>query len=186
MISLQKHWMLSTLILSLLVGCSSSKNTAKVQPESDVQNEQVANESSSEISPDKEINVVINERVKYTFTKRDTSWTGTATQFDTNDPATQKVVQIYELQPLNGWSDFEDMVEYLNIYTMPDQMTIEDRKAGGITSQSRSYKFTVFDGDTTRSYTYFNPEGESINHWQSQMIATFGSYIVSEMNMVEL
>lgn len=180
MISLQKYWLLSALVISLLIGCSSTEPKVLAEPD-----EEALEESMTDIEPDKKITVLINDRVEYSFIKIDTSWTGTATQYDSNDPMTQKVVQVFTLDPVLSWSDFEDIVRYLKIYTLPDQMEIVDRKSVGITPQSRSYKVTVFDGESTRSYSYFNPEAESTNHWQSQKIATFGSYIATEMKVVQ-
>ena len=185
MIYLHKHWVLTVVLISLLIGCSSSKETMNSESEPEINNTQVVTASAVEESPDRMIKVLINERVEYKFIKRDTSWTGIATQFDTNDTLTQKVTQVFNLDPINGWSDFEEMIQFLDIYTMQDQTEIENRKAGSLSPQSRSYTFTVFDGDTTRSYTYFNPEGEITNHWQSQKIATFGSYIATEMSVVQ-
>lgn len=140
---------------------------------------------SNEPSAEKELIVTINEMVEYNFSKTDGDWQGSVTQFDSNDPELQKVVRVFSIQPVLGWEDFENMVEFLNIYEMPDQAEIVNRKPGPITPQSRAYRFTIIDGDESRSYSYFNPEEESQNHWQSQQIVTFGSYLVLEMKAVE-
>lgn len=184
MTSLYKYCTLNTLLIFLFIGCSSSDKTLQPEVTPEINTETSRTVENSDNTPDKEINVVINDRVKYTFTKRDTTWEGTATQFDTNDPNTQKVVQVFDLDPVYGWSDFEDMLEFLNIYTMPDQSEIKNHKVGDITSQSRVYAITVFNGENTRSYMYFNPEGETADHWQSQKIATFGTYLATEMKVV--
>lgn len=186
MISLHKYWVLIALLFSGIVGCASTETVQPSESEPIANEKEVVVESANaEKNIAKQIIVVINGRVKYTFTKQDTSWTGTATQFDTNNPETREIVRVFSLNPTYGWSDFEDMVQFLKVYTMPDQADIENRKVGSITTESRSYQFTVYDGEATRNYTYFNPEGEATDHWQSQYIVTFGSYLATEMNTVE-
>lgn len=186
MISLYKYCLLSAFLVSGIAGCASSESVKSSESEPSANEKAVVVESAKEEkSIDKQIIVVINDRVKYTFTKQDTSWKGTATQFDSYDPETRKIVRVLSLNPTYGWSDFEDMVQYLKIYTLPDQTEIIKRKAGPLTQESRSYQFTVYDGETTQNYTYYNPEGEATNHWQSNFVVTFGSYIASEMNVVE-
>lgn len=168
----------------LLFGYACQSSQAVVQKETDVNDVKVSEIINDEANPDKEIVVTINGMVKYSFVKIDNKWQGQVTQFDSNNPQTKKVVRVMKVQPELGWEDFEDMAAFLNVYTMPDQSEIENRKAGPITDESRSYEFTVFDGNNTRSYSYFNPEGESGEHWQSQHITIFGSYIATEMKIV--
>jgi hypothetical protein len=184
MISLFNYRILILTISLLVFGCSSSKELEQVDTKPETFNEETVETSNDTISPDKQIIVFVNDRVKYEFTKIDTSWSGTVTQFDSNDPQTHKVVQVYDLVPTYGWSEFEEVVEFLNIYTMPDQSEIKNHIPGQLSPQSRVYNFTVFDGKQTRTYSYFNPEGEATSHWESQHIATFGSYLATEMKVL--
>ncbi|MEP1151485.1 MAG: hypothetical protein ABJH08_07120 [Balneola sp.] len=184
MIHILKSYLL-TFGTALLFGYACQSSQAVVQNETNAVDDPKVSESiDGEVNPDKKIDVTINGMVKYSFVEIDDEWQGQVTQFDSNDPQAKKVVRIMEVQPELGWEDFEDMAAFLNVYTMPDQSEIENRKAGPITDESRSYEFKVFDGNNTRSYSYFNPEGESGEHWQSQHITIFGSYIATEMKIV--
>lgn len=84
-----------------------------------------------------------------------------------------------------GWEDFEVVLDFLEIYTLPDQSEIEDRVSGPITAISRSYTFTISKNDATRSFHYYNPEGEVADHWQSQNVVTFGTYLTTEMKVIQ-
>jgi len=178
-----KHSLLLLCIALVGINCKSTEDTVITPP---VQQEEI-NSVEKTATPDttRFITMTINGRVKYEFTKIDTNWTGVALQFDTNDPETRKIVRKLSLSPTFGWSDFEDMIRFLKIYSMPDQQEIQNHEPGPLTEQSRSYKFTVFDGDSTREYFYYNPEGEASQYWQSQYIITFGSYVTTEMEVIE-
>ncbi|MBO6622914.1 MAG: hypothetical protein JJ892_12550 [Balneola sp.] len=178
-----KHLSLLFCFLMLSLNCKSSDSITTDYSPNEGSNVQTDSEAVSDTT--RIIEVLINDRVKYEFIRLDTTWSGMAFQYDTNDLQTQKVVREIPLVPEYGWSDFESMVDFLNIYTMPDQTEILDRKPGPLTPQSRAYKFIVFDGDTTRSYFYFNPEGEVSQYWQSQNVVTFGTYILNEMKVLE-
>lgn len=174
-----KHSLLLLCIAVIGINCKTAEPPVATPIVSNGQVESKKTEAVSDTS--KFVSMTINGRVKYEFTKIDSNWTGVALQFDTNDPKTRKIVREIPLTPTYGWSDFEDMVQFLKIYTISDQKEIENHKPGPITSQSRSYRFTVFDGDTTRSYFYYNPEGGASEYWQSQNVITFGSYVATEM-----
>lgn len=178
-----KHLLLSICIATVSINCSTSE-PALVKPElsSETNNSQ---QSVTKSDTTRSIAVTINERVKYELTKIDTTWTGVALQYDTNDPLTRKIVREIPLVPAYGWSDFEDVVRFLMIFSIPDQKEIENHTPAPISNQSRSYKITVFDGENSRTYNYFNPEGELNEYWESQNIVTFGAYLTSEMKIFE-
>jgi hypothetical protein len=178
-----KHSLLFICIALVGINCKSTENTVIAPPVQQEKTESIADIATPDTS--RFISMTINGRVNYEFTKIDTNWTGVAIQFDSSDPQTRKTVREIPLSPTYGWSDFEDMVQFLKIYSMPDQQEIKDRKPGPLTDQSRSYKFTVFDGESTRSYFYYNPEGEASQYWQSQYIITFGSYVTTEMKTIQ-
>lgn len=178
-----KHSLLFLCLALIGMNCKTSEPNVSTPPVSD---KQIKSEEMVAI-PDttRFLNMTINGRVKYEFTKTDSSWTGVALQYDTNDPQTRKVVRQIPLSPAYGWSDFEDMVQFLKIYTLPDQSEIDGHQVAAVNAQSRSYRFTVYDGEKSRSYFYFNPEGEASQYWQSQNVITFGSYIITEMQVLE-
>lgn len=165
-------------------GCKSSKQVADNDNNAITTVETVAEVADENLSADNEIIVFINGIVKYRFTQIDGSWTGALTQFDSGNPETRKLVKTYSIQPKLGWSDFEDMVEYLKIETLPNQTDIKSRRSSLVSDISRAYEFTIMNKDSKRSYAYYNPEGELAQNWESQNVATFGTYLVSEMLIV--
>ncbi|MEQ9090342.1 MAG: hypothetical protein RIE52_04590 [Balneola sp.] len=178
-----KHLLLSLCIAIISISCGTSEPALVKSETSSEMNS--AQQSVTEPDTTRSIAVTINDRVKYELTKIDTAWTGVALQYDTNDPLTRKVVREIPLVPAYGWSDFEDVVRFLMIYTIPDQKEIENHKPAPVSNQSRTYRITVFDGENSRTYYYFNPEGELNEYWESQNVVTFGTYLTSEMKVLE-
>lgn len=171
----------SIIVLSFLLGCSNTESTIKshtseVQSQEQVQNTEAVN---------KEYVIFINGIVKYQFTKSNDEWTALLTQFDSGDPNNRKVVKTYTIVPKLGWDDFEDMVNYLKIESLPNQTDIKSRKASNVSNISRAYEFTIYNGNTTRHYAYYNPEGELGQNWESQNVVTFGTYLVSELSIIQ-
>ncbi len=167
--------------------CKSSETLTEPATETmnEVSEEKAVNSEAEEQTPEREISLTINGMVKYYFSYDGSSWNGELTQFDNNNPETRKVVRLLDIEPKIGWEDFELMVEYLKIYSLPNQKEIENRKPGAITEISRAYEVSVFNENVDRSYTYFNPEGELTEHWQSRNIATFGTYLINEFKAEE-
>lgn len=179
--SIKTYLLILATIFFFVQGCKSTEPTAP----SVESNQTVSTVFVSEKEdPDKEITMTVNGMVKYTFSKIDTSWQGRVTQFDSSNPQTRKVVKVLKLEPQLGWGDFEEVISFLDIYGIPDQSTIKNRKIGEISTISRAYEISVFDQEGQRSYSYYNPEGEMNEHWQSRNVVTFGTYLVSEMTVV--
>lgn len=172
-------------ILISFMGCKSSEPVSTTESGDAGLVEMTSKSNSKEINPDKEIIIFINGIVRYRFTEMEDQWLGKLTQFDSGDANTRKIVKTYSIQPKLGWSDFEDMVEYLKIETLPNQTDIKSRKASLVSQISRAYEFTINDGDSERSYAYYNPEGELAQNWESQNVVTFGTYLVSEMQIIQ-
>ncbi len=166
---------------ALILNLSACK-TAEIPDE--IEEEQQPQQVAELQNPDKEIVLVVNGIVKYNFVKTDTIWTGKVTQFNSADPEIQEVVKILEIEPTLGWDDFEQFINYLRVYDIPDQSEIKNRNPGSISSISRAYQFFTFDGENSRSFSYYNPEGELNEHWQSRNVVTFGTYLISEMKVV--
>lgn len=170
-------------MLAVTLGCSTSNNTVQKQlveeptPTPPVQQEKVA--------PLHEIRVFINERVEYIFVKEEGNWEGIVKQYSTNNPDTRQLVRTMAIEPTQGWEDFEFILEALDIYDMEDQSKIESRKSGPVTNISRSYRVKITKDGKTHTYHYFNPEAEMIDHWQSQQVATFGTYLATEIKVIE-
>ena len=186
MINSVKYYLLILGTIFLFVqGCKSTEPRIQESPPVE-SNETVSTALNDEKEkPDKEITVTVNGMVKYTFSKIDTSWQGRVTQFDSSDPQTKKIVRVLTITPKLGWNDFEEMVKFLQIYELPDQSTIENRKVGQISTISRAYEIYVFDGKEQKTYSYYNPEGEMNEHWQSRNVVTFGTFLISEMDVVQ-
>lgn len=181
------------LVFSLLIvfaGCKSGEKTSSSPSPTPIPKDpipEMLNDSEpepGEAVPQERIAVTINERVKYIFRKKNNNWIGEVIQFTSGNPDIREVQFTRNIYPELGWHDFENMVSFLKIYSLPDQSEIENRVPGAITSQSRSYKLSVSKNDSTRSYQYYNPEGGASNYWQDQNIVIFGSYLVSEMKSV--
>ncbi len=184
---LKKNHLLLFIVLSAFMACKSSEKASPSPtpiPEDPIP-EMLNGSEPEQAKLQKKILVTINERVRYSFSKVDQNWTGKVIQFSSNDPDTREVERTLEVYPEFGWEDFEDMVSYLKVFNLPDQTVIKNRKPGPITPQSRSYQFTVLENDSTRSYQYYNPEGEASEHWQSQNVVIFGSYLVTEMKVAQ-
>ncbi|MEQ8579697.1 MAG: hypothetical protein RIC57_12620 [Balneola sp.] len=175
------------LLVLNLSACKTSEVPAQPETETAEQqkNEDIPNQEVEKQNPAKEIVLVVNGIVKYNFVKTDTNWAGKVTQFSSADPEKQEVVKVLEIEPTLGWDDFEEFVNYLRVYNIPDQSEIKNRNSGSISNISRAYQFFTFDGENSRSFSYYNPEGELNEHWQSRNVVTFGTYLISEMKVVE-
>lgn len=169
------------LLFILALACSSSEKAMDSEPITP----EITNESTLQEQPEIEIQLIVNERVKYEFKKTEDVWDGTVIQFSSSDPESREIVRTISIEPTMGWEDFEIVLDFLEIYTLPDQSEIEDRVSGPITAISRSYTFTISKNDATRSFHYYNPEGEVADHWQSQNVVTFGTYLTTEMKVIQ-
>ncbi|MGN8225780.1 hypothetical protein [Gracilimonas sp. BCB1] len=163
------------LLMTAIIGCSSSENAVSVADEM----------VQEEAQPDESISLNINEAVYFDFFKKDTTWAGELTVYTLNAEG-QKVVQSeYVSANDSTWSDFDLFVDFLNLYQIQPQNEIEGWVPDSGQLPRRVYSFKVFDGDTTRSYSYQDPEKDIREYWQVQNLLTFVTFIQNDLRWVE-
>lgn len=175
-------YLLTVLLFMSFTSCKTAETSSQTTIEAPQEN--AVSQDAQDEKPEEEIVLVVNGIVKYNFVKTDGTWEGTITQFDSADPDRQEVVRVLEVEPTMGWDDFEQFLDSIKLYNIPDQSDIENRISSGISNISRAYQFYIFDGENSRSFSYYNPEGELHEHWQSRNVVTFGTYLISEMEVV--
>ncbi|WP_421773559.1 hypothetical protein [Gracilimonas sp.] len=161
--------------MTAIIGCSSSEKAAS----------ETQNMAQENIQPDERISLNINEVVYFDFFKNDTTWTGELTVY-TLDTEGEKVVQSeYVSANDSSWSDFDLFVDFLNLYQIEPQNEIEGWVPDSGQLPRRVYSFEVFDGDTSRSYSYQDPEKDIRDYWQVQNLLTFVTFIQNDLRWVE-
>ncbi len=150
--------------------CSSSKEVAKAP-----------DESYSE-----RISLNINEAVYFDFVKQENNWSGNLTIYTLNDEG-EKVVKTRMTSVADStWDDFGEFVNFLKLYEIPPQNEIEGWVPDSGELPRRVYNFEVFDGDTTRTYSYQDPINGIRNYWQSQNVLTFVTFIQNDLHWREV
>lgn len=161
--------------MTAFFGCSSSENAASV----------TQNMAQENAQPDERISLNINEVVYFDFIKNNTTWTGELTVYTLNADG-QKVVQSeYVSANDSSWSDFDLFVDFLHLYDIQPQNEIEGWVPDSGQLPRRVYSFEVFDSDTTRSYSYQDPEKDIREYWQVQNLLTFVTFIQNDLRWVE-
>ncbi|MEX0843996.1 MAG: hypothetical protein WD022_01900 [Balneolaceae bacterium] len=155
--------------------CSSSE---KAVSDSDVT-------SDVETQPDERISLNINEMVSFEFFKFDSSWTGILTTFTMNAEGEKVLRSRFVSAEDSTWNDFELFVDFLNIYEISPQHEIEGWVPDSGQLPKRVYSFEVFDGDTTRSFSYQDPMNDIRDYWQSQNLLTFVTFVQNDLEWVE-
>lgn len=158
-------------LLMAVAACSSTESTGT--------------EFSSENQPDKRIFLNINEAVYFEFFKFDTTWTGNLTVYTLNADGEKVVQSEYVSAQDSSWNDFDLFVDFLDIYSIPRQHEIEDWVPDSGQLPQRVYSFEVFDGDTTRSFSYQDPENDLRDFWQAQNLLTFVTFVQTDLGWVE-
>lgn len=161
--------------------CKSSQN-ATSEEENYVDDESFIDK---EAVPEPQITVLINDRVEFQFVKRDDGWHGNIVEFQFDEQGNRVQNRYLTAIPKEGWDDFQNVVEFLNIYQLNNQSDIENREVGSLSDASRSYRITIRNNGEVKSLYYFNPEGEILQNWQSQSVATFGTYLATEFDYFE-
>lgn len=142
--------------------------------------------ASSEPQPEESISVSINEAAQFEFERYDSTWTGTFTTFklDENDEKLEHSKFIPAKD--SSWNDFEEIKKYLKLYDIPPQKDIEGWVPDSGNLPKRVYNFEVFDGDTTKEFSYQDPENDLRKYWQSQNILVFIAFIENDLKWVEV
>ncbi|HBQ58477.1 MAG TPA: hypothetical protein DD671_02330 [Balneolaceae bacterium] len=161
------------------LGCSSSEN---VVSESSVTQE---TERVDEPEVSKLISLNINEAVYFEFEKSDSTWDGTLTTHALNEEGEKVVDREFVAAQDSSWNDFNAFVEFLKIMNLPPQNKIEGWVPDSSTLPRRVYSFKVFDGDTTRSFSYQDPINGIRDYWQAQNVLTFVTFIQNDLRWVE-
>jgi hypothetical protein len=164
-------YLIYNLFLGLILfglGCSSSENIAQQDP--------IINER---------ISLNINEAVYFDFVKTDTVWTGELTTYTLNESGEKVVNNEYVSARDSSWNDFDAFVQFLNIYEIEPQNEVEGWVPNSAELPRRVYNFEVFNGDTTRSFSYQDPINDLQDFWQAQNLLTFVTFIRNDLRWVE-
>jgi len=156
------------------MGCSSSENMGS----------ELAKPASDQI--EESISLNINEAVYFDFEKTDDQWDGELTIYTLNKEG-EKIVQAeYVSNQDSTWTEFDELVDFLNMYSIGPQNELRNWVPDSSQLPQRVYNFEVFEGDTTRSFSYQDPFQGIQNYWEYQTIITFSTYIQSELSWVEV
>lgn len=155
-------------LILLVLGCSSSENIVQPDP--------IINER---------ISLNINEAVYFDFVKTDTVWTGELTTYTLNESGEKVVNNEYVSARDSSWNDFDAFVQFLNIYEIEPQNEVEGWVPNSAELPRRVYNFEVFNGDTTRSFSYQDPINDLQDFWQAQNLLTFVTFIRNDLRWVE-
>ncbi len=141
--------------------------------------------STNTQQPEERISLSINEVVYFEFFKYDTLWTGNLTVYTMNSEGEKVVQSEYVSAQDSSWNDFNNLVHFLDIYEIAPQNEIEDWVPDSSQLPKRVYNFEVFDGDTTRSFSYQDPINGIRDFWQAQSLLTFATFIQNDLKWVE-
>lgn len=158
----------------ILLGCSGSGKSSANNPK------------LPEIKPASYyITIVINQSESYSFSKRSDEWSGKFLIFGLNED-NERVLKktLFPIQD-SSWDDFEDFLMFLNILELTPQNEIEGWVPDSSVLPRRVYNIEVFDGDTTRSFSYQDPINGIRDFWQAQSLLTFMTYIENDLRWVE-
>ncbi|MFP8490153.1 hypothetical protein ACKGJO_13785 [Gracilimonas sp. Q87] len=164
---------LAVLVLTSL-GCSPSNKVIET-----------SEQMNHDLKPDESISININEVIYFVFVKEESQWSGDLKTYSLNEN-NEKVVSRHLVSAQDSsWSDFDQFVEFLNIYQIPPQYEVDGWVPDSGELPQRVYTFEVFDGDTTRSFSYQDPERGIKEFWQAQSLLTFMTFVENELNWVE-
>lgn len=136
------------------------------------------------VTPDEYIFFNINEAVYYKFYKYDSAWTGTYAKYTLNENDKKVVDEKYVSAEDSTWNDFDLFVNFLELYKIPPQHAMEDWVPDSGQLPRQVYSFEVFDGDTTRSYSYQDPVRDIRDYWQVQSLLTFVTFVQNDLQWV--
>lgn len=163
-------------IFLMIVGCSSAEPVISESESSQAK-------SSDEVT--KRISLNINEAVYFEFEKADTAWGGSLITHTLNQEGEKVVDRRFVSAQDSSWNDFEAFVDFLKIMDLPPQQDIEGWVPDSSELPRRVYSFEVFDGDTTRSFSYQDPIDDIRNYWQAQNVLTFVTFIQNDLRWIE-
>lgn len=160
----------------LVVGCSTSMRS--------VQDTQAFKEDPKPVFEER-ISLNINEAVYFDFIKVNENWSGELVTYTLNSENEKVVNRTFVSAQDSSWNDFEAFVDFLKIMDLPPQNEIEGWVPDSSQLPRRVYSFEVFDGDTTRSFSYQDPVDELRDYWQSQNVLTFVTFVQNDLRWIE-
>ncbi|MDZ7807646.1 MAG: hypothetical protein U5K71_11090 [Gracilimonas sp.] len=128
------------------------------------------------------ISISINEVIYFDFFKEDSEWSGQLKTYSLNENDEEVLSQHLESAQDSSWNDFDKFVDFLNIYQIPPQHEVNGWIPDSGNLPRRVYTFEVFDGDTTRTFSYQDPERGIKEFWQAQSLLTFMTFVENELN----
>lgn len=172
-----KYLICNFLVVLFLTGLGCSSSSAVIES---------PKQTSKNTNPDESISININEVIYFDFDKEDSEWYGELKTYSLNEN-NEKVVDRHLVSAQDSsWNDFDQFVEFLNIYQIPPQHEVKGWVPDSGNLPRRVYTFEVFDGDTTRSFSYQDPERGIKEFWQAQSLLTFMTFVENELNWVEV
>lgn len=156
-----------------ILGCSQTKPiTAVTTP---------VVEEEPTTKPLLELNVYVGE-VYFQLQKTELGWNA----FRSVEVPTEKAATDYiQVEPTQGWEEFQMMLDYFNILNLPNQKDIKDYKPSPTTKISRNYIFHITANNISHSLEYTNPEADLSRSWEAQSVVSFGTYLTNEFSVVE-
>ncbi|MEX2478158.1 MAG: hypothetical protein WD357_06950 [Gracilimonas sp.] len=160
------------IFLVLMAACSSS--------------DPMINKQKVDDAPDERISLNINQTVYFEFIKTDTVWAGELMTYALGESGEKVVNKVLISAQDSSWNDFNEFVNFLRIMELPPQNEIEGWVPDSGNLPKRVYNFEVFDGDTTRSFSYQDPINDIRDFWQSQNLLTFITFVENDLRWVEV
>ncbi|MEO1021045.1 MAG: hypothetical protein AAFW89_00760 [Bacteroidota bacterium] len=126
------------------------------------------------------VTVQLNQRFQYQFEQDENGWSASRSILYRDTLANLNPVRTVDLIPTGTeWEEFDFMISHLSIFDLPDQADIENRKRP-IQPGGNFIRFQVYDGNTTRTFSYENPVSELADYWQVKNVFTFITYVLQD------
>ncbi|MFA5668253.1 MAG: hypothetical protein WC967_03350 [Balneolaceae bacterium] len=153
-----------------ILGCSQTKPVTEITTE-----EQPTTKTLLEL------NVYVGE-IYFQLQKTDLGWNAIRS---VEVPTERAATDYIQIEPTQGWEEFQMMLDYFNILNLPNQKDIKDYKPSPTTKISRNYIFNITANNTSHSLEYTNPEADLSRSWEAQSVVSFGTYLTNEFSVVE-
>lgn len=175
---------LALLISLAVIACGSSDD---VQQNTDAETVTPRPVVIATVSDTTSIRIVTNSSEEinnlFQFDSTASGWKGTLYRYRVGANNTPEFVDIRNMIPKNGWDEFSDFVSFLDIFTIPDQSELSDFKPVP-NPLNVIIQFELSRKGVKRTYAYANPGGKIGNHWTTDNISTFISYITSDFDFI--
>src|SRR5690554_2129973 len=160
-----KFYTLLFLATITILGCSQTKPVTEIATEEQPQTKTLL-----------ELTVYVGETY-FQLHKTELGWDA----IKSVDVPTEKAATDYiQIEPTQGWEEFQMMLDHFNILNLPAQKDIKDYVPRPSSKISRNYIFSITTNDTSRSFEYTNPEADLSRSWEAQSVVSFGTYLTNE------